>query len=247
MRMRVSAVALASLALGAPAQAIVGGTPDDGALARASVMIVSPTGMCSGVVVDADVVLTAAHCVTGAPDYRVFHRAAAGEPVLIPIAAKAVHPQFEPNAVAARRRSIDLALIRLAERLPPAYGAAEFSAAQPRAGAPIRVGGFGVAREGDARSTGAFRIADLAVVEPHGASAILLWAKGVRTGACTGDSGGPMAADDRVVAVVTWAKGAAAGGCGAISQGVLLAPQRAWIDRTLAAWGRKARWAGGAS
>jgi hypothetical protein len=30
--------------------------------------------------------------------------------------------------------------------------------------------------------------------------------------------------------------------CGALTQGILLGPQRAWIDRTLAAWGRAARW-----
>jgi hypothetical protein len=45
-----------------------------------------------------------------------------------------------------------------------------------------------------------------------------------------------------VFAVTTWASGAKGRICGEYSQGVLLGPQRAWIDATLAGWGRAARW-----
>ncbi len=235
----------AVLALAATAaQAVVGGAEDSGPLARATVMVLSSKGgVCTGVVLAPDAVLTAAHCVTGAPEHRVHFREPTGEPILVELAAKAVHPGFEPKAVAERRRSIDLALLRLETPLPARFGTAALSAAAAGLGAPISLGGYGVATEGDARSTGTFRIAALSVVEPFGPSRILVWARDeAGAGACTGDSGGPITQGAGVFALATWATGQKGRGCGRYSQGVLLGPQRAWIDGTLAAWGRSARW-----
>ena len=48
--------------------------------------------------------------------------------------------------------------------------------------------------------------------------------------------------DGTVAAVTSWAKGDGRAACGAMTQGVLVAPQRAWIDATLARWGRTASW-----
>ena len=81
------------------------------------------------------------------------------------------------------------------------------------------------------------------MIEPFGASRILVWAQGAPgTGVCLGDSGGPIAGESGIFAVATWSRGAGGKACGALSQGVLVGPQRDWIDRTLAAWGRPARW-----
>ena len=112
-----------AFALGAPgAQAIVGGAEDDGPLARASVMVLSSNGgVCSAVVLAQDVVLTAAHCVTGAAEHRVHFRDEAGQPVLIVPAAKAVHPGYDAKAIETRQRSIDLALVRIPEPLPARF------------------------------------------------------------------------------------------------------------------------------
>jgi hypothetical protein len=41
---------------------------------------------------------------------------------------------------------------------------------------------------------------------------------------------------------VAFAKGAKGRECGDLTQGTLVAQQRAWIDATLAGWGRSARW-----
>jgi hypothetical protein len=229
----------------APAHAIVGGADDTGPLAQSTVMVLSSKGgVCSAVIVDVDVVLTAGHCATGAPQHRVHWRDEDGTPQLVEPAAKAVHPGYDAKAIEARRRSIDLALIRVPEKLPDRFAVATLSAAAPPPGARVRFGGYGVAREGEARSTGTFRTAELAVVEPYGPSRVLVWAKGDKagTGACMGDSGGPVARGGVVFAVATWARGVKGRGCGEISQGVLIGPERAWIDRTLASWGRKARW-----
>ena len=238
--------ALALSALAAPAHAIVGGREDAGPLARSSVMVLSSNGgVCTAVGVARDVVLTAGHCAAGAGERRVHWRGDDGAPVLIAPAAKAVHPAYAADAAAARRRSVDLALIRLPEPLPARFETAALSEQAAPAGSPVTFGGYGVARPGDGRSSGTFRTAWLEAIEPYGPSRILVWAKGAAgVGACQGDSGGPVAQDGSgaVFAVAAWAAGVAGAGCGGISQGVLLGPQRAWIDRTLEAWGRSAAW-----
>jgi len=202
--------------------------------------------MCSAIVVAPDVVLTAAHCVTEAGEHRVHFRGDNGQPVLVPPKAKAVHPGYDAKAVEARRRSIDLALVQLPEPLPARFRTASLLAGTAPSGSTLAFGGYGLAREGDAASTGTFRTARLALVEPYGPSRILVWAKALQgsAGVCDGDSGGPVTRDggSAVFAVSTWATGAKGRGCGEYSQGVLLGPQRAWIDATLAGWGRSARW-----
>lgn len=241
--MRARPAALAAILLGAApgaAGAVVGGREETGPLAGQTVMVLgSQGGVCTGVVVARDAVLTAAHCVAAA-ESRVHYRGDDGAPVLLQPRARAVHPGYDRGAIQGRRRSVDLALVRLAEPLPARFATAALQAAPPRAGRSVTLGGYGVARPGDARSTGTFRTATLPVVEPHGPSRILVWLKGAGAGACTGDSGGPILDEAGVAAIATWATGA--GGCGAISQGVLVGPQRDWIDRTLSGWGTGTEW-----
>ena len=233
----------ALVAFASAAGAIVGGAADTGPLARSAVMVLSSNGgMCSAVVLAPDAILTAAHCATGADSYRVHYRDEGGAPVMIEPAARAVHPGYDAKAIEARRRSIDLALVRLPEPLPSRFEAAVLAAAPAAKGERVVVGGYGVLREGEARTTGTFRTARLTVVEPYGPSGVLVWLEGGSSGACLGDSGGPVAREGLVYAVVSWAKGAGRASCGRTTQGVLVGPQRAWIDRTLRGWGRGATW-----
>ncbi len=229
------------------AQAIVGGAPDAGTLSRASLMVLSSNGgVCSAVVLARDVILTAGHCATGAAEYRVHFRDGDGSPVMIPPAARTVHPGYDAKAIAARRRSIDLALIKLDAPLPARFETMALSASPPEKEAALTVGGYGVIREGDAKSTGTFRTAALRSVEPFGESRILVWARAASgapaAGACQGDSGGPIAQGGTTLAITTWSTGDNGRACGALTQGILLAPQRDWIDRTLKGWNRAARW-----
>jgi hypothetical protein len=243
----VKRIGLAGLALAVSAgaaQAVIGGAESPGPLARATLMVLSSRGgVCSAVVVGRDVVLTAAHCVTGSGELRVHFRDGSGQPVLIAPAETAVHPGYDANGIRERRRSIDLALLRVADALPDEFAASPLSAAIPLKNTQILIGGYGLAREGDRKSMGTFRTAPLNAVEPYGPSRILLWAEGSRgTGACQGDSGGPLTAGSMVVAVTSWSRGVGRSRCGGLTQGILVGPQRDWIDRILTRWGRAARW-----
>ena len=243
---QVAALA-AVLALARPGEAgaVVGGREGETPLARSTATVLKAGGaMCSGVVLAPDIVLTAAHCVGAPAAVRVYWKSGSGEPILVEPAAVRRHPGFVADAVASRRRSVDLALVRLPAPLPATFSPATLSEATPAKAAPLALAGYGVAREGDPRSTGTFRTAALAAVEPYGPSRLLLWASGAPgTGACEGDSGGPIAdGTGAVVAVTSWAAGRGKRGCGDVSQGVLVGPQRDWIDGALREWGREAGW-----
>lgn len=237
-----AACLLAILLLPQGANAIVGGAEDRGALSRSGVMLVTRSGMCSGIVVAPDAVLTAAHCVAGKAEYRVHFRDEAGEPVLMAPAATAIHKGYNPSAIQDRRPSVDLALVRLSEPLPARFEPASLLTMPPVKGAAIVVGGYGITGRNDARSTGRFRVASATAIEPYGPSRILLWGEGRDAGACEGDSGGPMAVADIVAAVTSWSTAVNGRGCGGLTQGILLGPQRGWIDATLSGWSRVAQW-----
>ncbi|ACB79592.1 peptidase S1 and S6 chymotrypsin/Hap [Methylorubrum populi BJ001] len=239
-RHALRAAALAILLGAAPAQAIVGGREGAGIPGAASAVMVltSGGGVCSGVVVAPDAVLTAGHCVAGLGENRVHYRDAAGRPVLAEVAARLLHPAYDGDAVRGRTRSIDLALLRTRDPLPARFAPAPLSAAMPRAGQSLTLAGYGAARGNDRRSIGRYRGAALSVVEPYGPSRILVWLKAPGAGGCQGDSGGPILDGEAVVALAAWVKDA----CGGLTQGILLGPQRDWIDRTLSGWGVMARW-----
>ncbi|MBX9934433.1 MAG: trypsin-like serine protease [Methylobacterium sp.] len=239
---RALGVAAGVMAIAGPAQAVVGGREAPEAASSSVMVLSSKGGVCTGIVVARDAVLTAAHCVAGGAEHRVHFRDQAGAPVLVDLTGRALHPGYDAGAIAGRRRSIDIAILRTATPLPPRFTIAPLSAAMPRTGETLSLSGYGAARSGDPRSTGTFRSVDLPVVEPFGQSRILVWLKSPKPGAgpCQGDSGGPIGPEGGgVLAVSAWIGGA----CGGVSQGVLLGPQRDWIDRTLSGWGLSASWA----
>jgi S1-C subfamily serine protease len=237
--MRIVLLALVA-ALASPAQAIVGPSRDGDDYADRVVMVLARHGarqsVCSGVALAPRLVLTAAHCLAAPGDTLVAARRD-GATVPIPVAAVARHPGYDPDATRARRRSIDLALVRTAAPLE-GFRYAEIGEA-PAQGAPVIAVGFGVRQENGAPSDGHIRRADLAVTAPL--SQVVLWTadpQGRELGACHGDSGGPIFdAEGKVVAVVAWTNGRSGRGCGAITQGPLAAPARGWIEAIRARWG----------
>ncbi len=233
------------LAAACPASAIVGGMADE-TLSTSTIMVLkSNGGVCSGVVIAPDVVLTAAHCATGADEYRIHYRgdqSSDGGPVLITPAAKAVHPGYNADAVKARKPSVDLALFRLPQPLPEKFAPARLSADHPGAGDLIIAGGYGLTEIGKPTSSGIFRTAKLQVTEPYGPGKILIWSKGIEGQVATGDSGGPQFVGKNVFAVTAWAQVLSKSPYASSAQGILLGPQREWINRTLTSWGRSALW-----
>ena len=202
-------------------------------------------GVCTGVVLAPEIVLTAAHCLVGSAEIRIHYRDGS-DPVLIAPAARAVHPGYDAGAVKGRRRSIDLALLRVPNALPARFTPATLSSTSPDKGQAVIVAGYGLSREGDPRSTGTYRTARIQAVEPYGRSSILLWAaapSAAPAGACEGDSGGPISDEaGAVMAVTTWARGGGTAQCGSMTQGILVGPQRAWIERTLQTWSSAGAW-----
>lgn len=240
-----AALVMASLAAAGRGAAVVGPSADGAALAPGAIMILtrsgSAAGYCSGVVAAPGAVLTAAHCVPPGAALKVFFRDAAGGPVLLDVAEVERHPDYRADAIRKRERSIDLALVRLPAPLPERFRPATLGGvrAATAPGTRFRVAGYGLGREGEAATSGTFRVATLAARAPL--SGVLLWAEdpeGRGAGACTGDSGGPVFAGDgdAVVAVTVWSAGKEKARCGALTQAVWIEPQRAWIDGVLARW-----------
>ena len=233
-------------AIASPALAIVGPAREDRGFAAHVVMVlergVDRAGFCSGVVLGPRAVLTAAHCVAAIKNMRIHYRDDAGRPILLEVAATAVHPGFHADAIAKRLVSIDLALIETQAPLDDRFSAAVLDeAADLAVGQAVQIVGYGVGREGEGASAGVLRSATLRVRAPL--SRILIWAEdasGGGAGGCTGDSGGPILTGDgaKVLAITTWSSGTAGKRCGAVTQGPLLAPQRAWIDGVLQKWAR---------
>ena len=223
---------------GPPASAIVGRSTGAAPWQRHVVMVLSRSGkqagFCSGVVLTRTIILTAAHCVSNPSDTRAY---IPGQPLLA-LRRVVKHPDFHADAPRTRSRSIDLALIETADPLPAEFTAPAFAdALRYEIGTSFEIAGFGVAREGDAKSSGTLRTGRVSLRAPL--SSVLLWLESPQheTGACTGDSGGPIfTADGKLAAIVAFAEGEGARHCGKLTQAVLVAPQRAWIEGVIQGW-----------
>src|SRR5260370_37176471 len=125
------AICLAVAPLPGLAFAMVGGAPPaDPAIARHVVLLVGSRGnSCSGVAIARDLVLTAAHCVPPRADYKLVIFDAAHQPQLNDIATVTRHPQFDLTTLLAHPATADVALLKLADAVPPAFAAAPLARA----------------------------------------------------------------------------------------------------------------------
>jgi hypothetical protein len=222
--------------------AMVGGAPPaDSAIARHVVLLVGSRGnSCSGVAIARDLVLTAAHCVPPGADYKLVTFDAAHQPQFKDVATVARHPQFDLATLLAHRATADVALLKLAAVLPPAFAPAPLARADRMVavGDEFIVAGYGVTVRGDGRTGGTARAATLAATGQPGTLQIRLFDPLTRNeraglGACTADSGAPAFETDQhhaVIGVVSWTTGPQlTDGCGGLTGITPLARYRAWI------------------
>jgi secreted trypsin-like serine protease len=228
------------------AAAIVGGAANaDPSVAQHVALIVGSRGTsCTGVVIARNLVLTAAHCALPGADYKVVEFDATHHPTLRGVALVVVHPQFDLNTLLNHRATADVALLKTTALLPAAFVPAPLAVQQK----PVAVGdrllvvGYGVGVQGDGKTGGTIRSADLVATGQPGTLQIRLVdsaTNGARAGlsACTGDSGAPVFESSdgplAVVGIVSWSTGPAlTGGCGGLTGVTPLVRYRDWIVDT---------------
>ncbi len=233
------------IAMGEPALALVGPAREAPQYARYAVMVMygsgDDTSFCTASVIDRSVVLTAAHCISGLSNTRVFFRGSQGKLILFDVASIAIHPDYKPNDARQDHVSIDLALLRLAEPLPSTFKPVELAeSGQITIGQRLWIAGFGRGDEDTAKTSGVLRAGILVAAGPNSkAFAWLVDPDGTGLGGCTGDSGALIFRIDQpqLVAVAIRAKGNGGYSCGAATEAVQIPPQIPWIRRTLHAWG----------
>lgn len=238
----ITAVVLAAQFLAAvhPSNALVGDArAASGSVGRHVVMIVSTRGnLCTGTVLERDLVLTAGHCVAPAATYRVLTPGMT--PPGLAIRAIAVHPRYSPKDYASGRVTADVALLKLEQPLPSPFAPAAL--AGPTTVAPgdrFVVVGYGTTSYGGDSGIGVPRVAALVATGKPGTLQVRLFDPVTRDvksglGACTGDSGGPAFVESggvfAVVGVVSWSTGAAStAGCGGLTGVTPLTIYRAWL------------------
>ena len=239
MRKHIATALILFLQFGS-AEAITGNAPPaSGFAARPLAMIVDASGdLCTGTALAPDLVLTAAHCVTGTFAYTV--KTFQGGSSIV-VRSVAVHPQFNPASYAASRATADIALIKLAGPLTDLVMPATLAPARyVTVGETLTIAGFGVTAAGTDRGLGTPRMAKLTVTGKPGSLQIRLFDLLTRNqraglGACTGDSGGPVfeGANGSVIGVVSWTTAPNDDeGCGGLTGVTPLLLYRGWIVET---------------
>lgn len=204
---------------------------------------------CTATAIARDLLLTAAHCVQPGADYKLVDSAPGREPVLKDIARIERDPQFDLKRLFAHLATADVALIKLAEPLPPRIPPMPLvgDGASVAVGDPLVVAGYGVTVRGDGRTGGTLRAATLVVTGMPGTLQIRLFDPNTKgqspgLGACGGDSGAPAFRDSEgklaIIGVVSWSTGPKlSAGCGGLTGITPLIRYRAWIIDTARALG----------
>ncbi|KLK92718.1 peptidase S1 [Microvirga vignae] len=249
----LSLIAFLALTLfsGSAQAVLLGATSrDPDGLRRSVVSIENSAGeLCSGALIGADLVLTAAHCVTDAAAYRVVAVNRAFKPQRIRVLALAVHPSFVTGTTPRTQPGVDLAILRLERPLGP-----EFRPLDPTLAGAIDVGdevtiaGFGVLAERRKQTARILRQANLVSLGPiQVANRVLIVVDRQRlaetsgAGACRGDSGGPILAATQgsylLSGIVSWSSGAMRtrepSACGGLTAVTPIVEHLGWIRQAL--------------
>jgi len=242
--------------LAGPAHAIMRGevARDPDGVRQSVVRIESSLGeLCSGAVIGADLVLTAAHCLMEPAAYRVVVVDRGFRQRSLRAVAAVVHPAFVPGTTPRTQPGVDLAIVKLEHPL-----GAEFLPLDPRrtgqvdTGSSVTLAGFGVVAEGQKRSARTLRQTNLVSLGPlQVMNRVLVVADSERlaattgAGACRGDSGGPILAPAggsyQLLGIVSWSSGALGSreitACGGLTAVTPIAEHVRWITEGASALG----------
>ena len=227
---------------------MVGGAQPAPKFTEAVVMLVGSRGSsCTGTAIARDLVLTAAHCVLPAADYKLVAFEANKKPVLKDIASISRHPQFDIGAALRHRVTADVALLKFSALVSAAPIPLAPAGGKVAVGEAFLVAGYGVATPGDGKSGGTVRTATLIATGQPGTLQIRLIDPATNNqrpglGACTGDSGAPVFVNANgalvVAGVVSWSTGPNnAEGCGGLTGVTPLTRYRSWIVERAASLG----------
>ncbi|MGL4323004.1 MAG: S1 family peptidase [Beijerinckiaceae bacterium] len=227
-----------------PAQAIVGATPskDPDGVRRHTVAIMFERGLCTGVLIARDMIVTAAHCFVGNTPRVVVALDPQFRPRFLKIRTAASHPSFQHAKTPVQSAGIDLAVVQLAQPAPDDMAPAGIGGFDERG--DVFIAGFGIGHARDSKA-GVLRGAFLRARAVDWKSHRLIAAIGtdgqnakIGTGGCRGDSGGPLYAQDTgaVVGIVSWSSGTPGkkNSCGGLTVATALGDHQAWVSQTVA-------------
>ncbi len=238
-----------------PVNAVIGGQAvrgADGPRAHTVRVEIGNGMMCTGAVIERDLVLTAAHCLIKPGRVFVVSLSPSLSPRRHSVSAVAVHPSFIPNLPPRFQPGTDLALVKLAKPLDADMVPARI-AGGAWAGEKLTVAGFGVGREGATATARILRSATLIgngdAGAPNGVvSAVdeITLGTSIGAGACRGDSGGPVlrgsASSVDLVGITSWAGGPVNQKkrtvCGGLTTFTQVSDHASWIAATSTRLGR---------
>lgn len=177
---------------------IIGGVNVDPSdpIAATTVAVTLDDGLCTGSIIDTDLVVTAGHCVgdgTGRVEI-VFTPDTIKNPHALTVRATgtAVPPEYK-GANSSGKDQYDIALIHFAGGLPKGYGKATLMSPREKLtnGETVTLAGYGIANAITEVGAGVLRKTQVTIAKANFGKTEVLLDQTHGSGACHGDSGGP--------------------------------------------------------